>query len=724
MAEVHHKSFISRLHFSISNGLPNAEPLSSLRADERELVLGILQMLQGFCSYFFYWDEGGQKYLVKSGIYVSHLSQTSLNCILNKFIFCGTCLKKVELFVKKVKASHQRAPTLEAFANSVHSWLKKLRDLALKEEMKAASMDCQMTTTLLVLTTSLSSMCSGAEHLAQVVHESISNTYINSEIVIPANKMAVRILDYLFKKLNEVCLVHDGEEEAYHMLLSIMGGSLLPYLKVLDSWLYEGFLDDPFEEVFFYANNAINIDQPAYWETSYHFRTVSSTNSSKPKDPLGSGDSESTPRVRINRGGQESAALFCSAGGRDLTDIECPMFLKELVKPIVSAGKSLQLIQHVQVDYNALFDKGPERDLYDISKLNEIDLITYRYEESCNNDFMKRESNIHSFLKNYDRLMGVLTLSEVFLVSLAGLVGDGDHIYEKLTMPSLEIAEMCKPFIDSEKILQGVWDGKTSLNHEKIWVKFLSDTIAGRKKIEGGRGASCQNEFTQFHSSMKVEPKCDSGFDSKKCEDSNMLASAFINSLYPHKPVITVSRQFIERQKASWNDLNISQSFHLPPLDDENLRKAIYTENLSSSDANINILNERSLPGLSGTDYTFGFLHCEDKQLHTENDIRDLEYLYSFPTLLPSFQEDALVSDLLPFQKNSSLSVRILSWIKDISFKVTPQPDIIIKECLAVYIEKQMDQIGRHILLKLMTDWKLMDELHIMQSIYLLGSGT
>jgi hypothetical protein len=33
------------------------------------------------------------------------------------------------------------------------------------------------------------------------------------------------------------------------MLLHIFVGSLLPYIEGLDSWLFEGTLDDPFEEV-------------------------------------------------------------------------------------------------------------------------------------------------------------------------------------------------------------------------------------------------------------------------------------------------------------------------------------------------------------------------------------------------------------------------------------------------------------------------------------------
>ncbi|XP_020589375.1 gamma-tubulin complex component 5-like [Phalaenopsis equestris] len=683
------QSFISKLHFSISNGMPHAEPLPSFKADEKELVHGILQMLQGFCSHLFYWDEEGQKFLVKSGIFVCHLSQTSLRSILDKFLFCGTCLKKVELFVKKVKASRQRAPTLEAFANSVHSWLKRVRDLALKEEIKSTSIDCQITITLLQLTNSLSSLCSGAEYLAQVVYGSIPNACINSELAVPANKIAVIILDSLFKKLNEAYLVPGGEEKPYHMLLSIMVECMLPYLEVLDLWLYEGFLDDPCEEVFFYANNAVTVDQPTYWETSYLFRP-------KSNKTLADKNIKSTiPRVWREQEGREAVPMSFSARGGDQNEINCPIFLKELARPIVSAGKSLQLIQHV---------RGGELDV-PTWKNSGGQFNSQQYEQDAKSNTSK--ANICDERFNYAGLMGILTLPEAFLVSLTGLVGDGDHIYPKLTIPSTEITEM---------IMKGVTeDEQTSLNHEKTWIKFLADAITGRRKIGCGKDDSLNVGIVQVHDSIKVEPKCNSDYRSTESKD--------IDILYPHIPIMTVSRQFIEKHKDSWSNLNISQYIRLPPLNDENLRMAIYTEKFNTTDANIDSQNGDSLRHCSGTDYTFGFQHSDVQQLLVEKDIRNLECLYSFPTFLPSFQEDVPVSDLLPFQKNSTLSRRILSWIQDLSLNVTPQPDVIIKECVVVYIKTQMDQIGRHMLLKLMTDWKLMDELNIIRSIYLLGSG-
>jgi len=81
-------------------------------------------MLQGFSSSVLYWDEYGQGFCLKRKIHVAHLSQTSLNRIVNQFTFGGSCLKKVEIFVKKVDTSCQQAPTLKAFTSCVKSWLK------------------------------------------------------------------------------------------------------------------------------------------------------------------------------------------------------------------------------------------------------------------------------------------------------------------------------------------------------------------------------------------------------------------------------------------------------------------------------------------------------------------------------------------------------------------------------------------------------------------------
>lgn len=53
------------------------------------------------------------------------------------------------------------------------------------------------------------SLCSGAEYLLQIVNGAIPQVYFESNV--SATEMAVHVLDYLYKKLDEVCLVQGGE---------------------------------------------------------------------------------------------------------------------------------------------------------------------------------------------------------------------------------------------------------------------------------------------------------------------------------------------------------------------------------------------------------------------------------------------------------------------------------------------------------------------------------
>lgn len=48
------------------------------------------------------------------------------------------------------------------------------------------------------------------------------------------------------------------------------------------------------------------------------------------------------------------------------------------------------------------------------------------------------------------------------------------------------------------------------------------------------------------------------------------------------------------------------------------------------------------------------------------------------------------MSELLPFQKNSTLVSKVLSWIQTVEPKSTPLPVVILRECLSFYVKKQV----------------------------------
>lgn len=649
------ESLIDRIYGVCSDGLHFAVPITSSKTTEADLVLGVLQILQGLPNSLFYWDQMDQKFFAKCGTYVSHLSQKSLHAILDQFLYAATCLQLVKVVVDKMETSARlRPPTLRAFSCSVSRWLTRLRNIALAEEVKISSSDLGTAPTLLGLACSMSSLCSGAEYLLQVVHGAIPQDYLGLDAPVTAAQMAVQILDHLYEKLNEVCLVQAGEEEAYQMLLFLFVGSLLPYIEVLDSWLYDGTLDDPFQEMFFYSNKTILVDDANFWEKSY---------SSRPLWPHKS-DAASA--------GKEYKSTFSTSKGKDWNNrgqYMCPLFIKDIAKSVVSAGKSLQLIRHVP----RLSSAVAERD---------------DYSDKFGN--YSGASDIRQMVRG--QIIGGLTLSEVFCVSLAGLTGDGDHVSKYFWQDdqfSSEIISIYEFYNKNQDFVTRNGDSFPDLSRsKKTWQKFLVDALLQKRKSD-------------------VESASDKKNKNMVSVDDDDLP--FHGSLCPLNPIISVCRASLNQNKVVWNSLNISKSFNLPSLNDENLRKAIF--------AGKNFVAKETYYGIG---FPFGQSLCHQDDI---DDINAMENLFPFPTLLPPFQEDFHMSDLLPFQKSSTLPSKVLNWIQSVEPKVSRLPVVIVQECLSVYINKQVDYIGGHMLSKLMKDWRLMDELGVLRAIYLLGSG-
>ncbi|GAV69020.1 Spc97_Spc98 domain-containing protein [Cephalotus follicularis] len=674
---------IDRIYGVFADDIHFATPMCSLRTNEVDLVRGVLQMMQGFSSSLFYWDHSGQSFRAKCGIYVSHLSHTSLHVLLNQFIYPATCLELVEIVRSKVDTSIRLPfPTLRAFSCSVMAWLKRLRDIALKEEMKISNSDVGITPTLLGLASSLSSLCSGAEYLMQLVHGAIPQVCFEPNSSIQAAEISAHVLDYLYKKLDEVCLVQGGEEEAYHMLLHIFVGSLLPCIEGLDSWLFEGILDDPFEEMFFYANREISVDEAEFWEKSYLLRPVQHqklhVDTSGLASAIGLG---ALTNDRKEMGEKEFISASSSVKGKEHNngDLQvCPLFIRDIAKSIVSAGKSLQLIRHVPTTLSVVSCRNTD----------------------CEFDYL-RLSNDNSYLSKSRRgqTTARLTLSEIFSVSLTGLIGHGDHISRYFGWD-----DQCKSEIVPLSINR--LDGKMveSENSEtlpdltcsgKIWYKLLVDTLSQQGIIDSESAHKDASDFSFMEENISADV---------------VDALPIKRSFCPENPVITVCQRFLNKKRNAWKTLNLSRNFNLPPLSDDILRKAVFgTE-------------REPLCGVKGTNYTFGFQFGEFEYHRSLDDTKMLEILFPFPTLLPSSQGDNLMSELLPFQKNSTLSSRVLSWIQNFEPRAT-LPVVFVQECLTVYIKKQVDYIGRLILSKLMNDWRLMDELSVLRAIYLLGSG-
>ncbi|MBA0696845.1 hypothetical protein Goari_003368, partial [Gossypium aridum] len=436
-------------------------------------------------------------------------------------------------------------------------------------------------------------------------------------------------------------------------------------------------------QMFLYANKAISVDEPEFWERSCLSRIMQNYNLKvDPSAPNYSHDyvhgmsnkKETTEKEFVSTSGSVKGK---EQNSRDL--IVCPLFIKDIAKSIVSAGKSLQLIRHVPMASTVPSCKNSDKVDDGSGNYNDCDI---------------------NKMNHWQGMAGV-TLAEIFCVSLAGLLGHGDRISryffegDQCKAETISSLSACM----KEQIMESGTDGALppSTYSEKIWYKFLVNSLLKKEVLDiepADEDSCCFPDIKAENVIVGIENK----YLSQR-------------SFCPENPVITVCQTLLDKNRNSWEALNLSQKFCLPPLNDECLRKAVFGE------------KSENVSGPHGTNYMFGFQFSESEHLRAQHDTKLLEVLLPFPTLLPSLQDNISMSKLLPFQKNSTLSSSVLSWIQTVQPRISPLPTVIMQECLTVYIKKQMDYIGSLILSKLMNDWRLMDELAVLRAIYLLGSG-
>ena len=348
--------------------------------------------------------------------------------------------------------------------------------------------------------------------------------------------------------------------------------------------------------MFFYANKTISIDEAEFWEKSYLPRPLQSL-CVELSAMIGTSSRMPSTDDKKEMAGRESISTSSSRKGKEQSNRDhklCPLFVKDIAKPIISAGKSLQLIQHVPMTTSA-----PS------GRKNVHEIIGFGSSYDGNDS-----SKIHS-----GQSMAGLTLSEIFCVSLVGLVGHGDHIskYFWLEDPcNSKIFSLFESHPDKQKLEKGNGESLPDLaSSEKTWFKFLVETLLQKREID-------------FGSKHKNAEDCHDAKEEKLA--GGALDELLLRSSCPGNPVITMCKSFLNKNRDAWSTLNLSRNFYLPPLNDEGLREAIFGESIGLGSS------------AKGTDYAFAFKFAESEHLCSNDDTKLLEALLPFPTLLPSFQ--------------------------------------------------------------------------------------
>jgi gamma-tubulin complex component 5 len=233
-------------------------------------------------------------------------------------------------------------------------------------------------------------------------------------------------------------------------------------------------------------------------------------------------------------------------------DILCPIFLKDIARAIVSAGKSFQLVQHVQDVHRIQTHKDTyASNLYQSTNCSSqekfwTDTSSLRIQDGHPRSEDALEESTSQF-GNDSREMGLLTLSEIFLICLSGLLENGDHVYEYLRRLHADSVPNNKAFVESESNVQETKDICVEGSTEKTWVKLLKNATSGRK-YDG-------IEKTISRNTAMDKPILVPG-DPQDASSNAVEAGRFTLSCYEN-PAITACREVLLR-----NPLKVFISLH------------------------------------------------------------------------------------------------------------------------------------------------------------------
>uniref|UniRef100_A0A7N6BL62 Gamma-tubulin complex component n=1 Tax=Anabas testudineus TaxID=64144 RepID=A0A7N6BL62_ANATE len=168
-------------------------------------------------------------------------------------------------------------------------------------------------------------------HLAQikVLHKVFCTGVAEVPPETPNVVRASHLLNTLYKAIIEYDSVGEASEQAVALLFSLWIETVRPYLEIVDEWIVHGHLFDPAKEFIIQRNKDVPVNHRDFWYATYTLYSVSEMVDSEEK---------------LNDAASGSSGGDQGSSNRQLTMVS---FLKPVLKQIIMAGKSMQLLRNL-----------------------------------------------------------------------------------------------------------------------------------------------------------------------------------------------------------------------------------------------------------------------------------------------------------------------------------------------------------------------------------------
>ncbi|XP_073726412.1 gamma-tubulin complex component 5 isoform X1 [Misgurnus anguillicaudatus] len=402
---------------------------------ETQVIRETLWLLSGVKKLFIFQHNDG-KVTVRNDVVVTHLTNNCLHSVLEHIAAYGQAVSRLQKFIDEVtghsaepcppglnplsssskKSSEPPFRTYQAFVWALYKYFTTF-----KEELNAIEKDIigkDETVTLSAVLERLS------PHLAQitVLHRVFCTGVAEVPSGTPNVLRASHLLNTLYKAIIEYDSVGEASEQSVALLFSLWVETVRPYLEIVDEWIVHGHLFDPAKEFVIQRNKDVPVNHRDFWYATYTLYSVSET-------------VENEERL--------SDAASGSSGGEQTSSSKphtMVSFLKPVLKQIIMAGKSMQLLKNLDCKQTEQPD-GSSRDaerksLYTLF-LESVQTRLRHGEESPTNTVTEQQTTKKSLIKMQSIVARHLELDDIhdplLAINFARLYLEQNDFHEKFS---------------------------------------------------------------------------------------------------------------------------------------------------------------------------------------------------------------------------------------------------------------------------------------------------
>ncbi|XP_056316135.1 gamma-tubulin complex component 5 [Danio aesculapii] len=402
---------------------------------ETQVIRETLWLFSGVKKLFIFQHNDG-KVTVRNDVVVTHLTNNCLHSVLEHIAAYGQAVSRLQKFIDEVtghsaepcppglnsssssskKSSEPPFRTYQAFVWALYKYFTSF-----KEELNAIEKDIIAKDETVTLSSVLERL---SPHLAQItmLHRVFCTGVAEVPPETPNVLRASHLLNTLYKAIIEYDSVGEASEQSVALLFSLWVETVRPYLEIVDEWIVHGHLFDPAKEFIIQRNKDVPVNHRDFWYATYTLYSVSETVESEERlSDAASGSS----------GGEQASS------SRQHTMVS---FLKPVLKQIIMAGKSMQLLKNLDCKETEQPD-GSSRDaerksLYTLF-LESVQTRLRRGEESPTNTVTEQQATKKSLIKMQSIVARHLELDDIhdplLAINFARLYLEQNDFHEKFS---------------------------------------------------------------------------------------------------------------------------------------------------------------------------------------------------------------------------------------------------------------------------------------------------